>query len=365
MAPVGQVLENAAKLAFSSGSGPALDIRDTGSTAAGAAAAAQAAIANGDGIILGPLTSGEAHAVAPLAQAAGVNVLAFTNDTSVAAPGFWTLGITPTQQVQRIVKAAADAGRTQVAALLPDDDFGHSLSDALNAATAALSEPAPNVVFFEPGFDGVNQGVRQISDYADRQAPLEAQIKAAQDLGTPAGRQTARQLQHQQIPPPAFNALFLGATDTGSLQALASFLPYYSVTFPQVQLLGPSIWASVASDLATNPQYNGVFNGALYAAPDPTAAQAFVAKYQSAYGAAPPAIADVAFDAAAIAGLAAGSGGYTSTVLTDPSGFTGTDGVLVLQPSGQVLRGLAVLEIAPGGPTVASPAPTQLSSPSS
>lgn len=365
MAPVGQVLENAAKLAFATGSGPTLDIRDTGSTAAGAAAAAQAAIANGDGIILGPLTSGEAHAVAPLAQAAGVNVLAFTNDTSVAAPGFWTLGITPTQQVQRIVKAAADAGRTQVAALLPDDDFGHSLSAALGNATAALSEPSPNVVFFEPGFDGVNQGVRQISDYADRQAPLEARIKAAQDLGTPAGRETARELQHQQIPPPSFNALFIGATDTASLQALASFLPYYSVTYPQVQLLGPAIWSSVATDLAGDPQYNGVFDGALYAAPDPTAAQAFVAKYQSAYGAAPPAIADVAFDAAAIAGLAASSGGYTSTVLTEPSGFTGTDGVLVLQPDGQVLRGLAVLEVAPGGPTVASPAPTQLPSPSS
>jgi ABC-type branched-subunit amino acid transport system substrate-binding protein len=365
LAPVGQILENAAKLAFNDNSGPALDIRDTASTPQGAAAAAAAAIAAGDGIILGPLTIGEAQAVAPLANAAGVNVLAFTNDDSVAATGFWTLGITPTQQVQRVVKAAADGGRTQVAALLPDDQFGHYLSDALNAETAALSEPSPDVVFFESGFNGVNQAVRQISDYEDRQAPLEAQIKRAQDLGTAAGRQTARQLQHQQIPPPSFNALFIGATDTSTLSAMASFLPYYSVTFPQVQILGPSLWAGVAADLASNPQYNGVFNGALYAAPDPTASQAFVAKYQSAYGAAPPAIADVAFDAAAIARLAASGGGYTSAVLTDPSGFTGTDGVLVLQPNGHVLRGLAVLQVAPGGPTISSPAPTQLNAPSS
>ena len=91
LAPYGQALENAAKLVFPVQLSPGLDVRDTGGTPQGAAAAAQAAITAGDGIILGPLTSQEAHAVAPLATAAGVNVLSFTNDTSVAAPGIWPL----------------------------------------------------------------------------------------------------------------------------------------------------------------------------------------------------------------------------------------------------------------------------------
>jgi hypothetical protein len=130
---------------------------------------------------------------------------------------------------------------------------------------------------------------------------------------------------------------------------------------PQVQFLGPALWSTIAPDMA----HQSVLLGALYAAPDPASAAAFDAKYASAYGNPPPAIADVAFDAAAIAHLAASSGGYTSTVLTAPDGFTGTDGVLVLQPTGQVLRGLAVFQIAPGAPVITSPAPTQLNQPAS
>ena len=343
LAPVGQVLENAAKLVFADGSSPSLDVRDTAGTPEGAVAAAQAGIAAGDGIILGPLTTAEAHAVAPLAQTAGVNMLAFSNDATLAQPGVWPLGITPTQQVQRVVQAAADAGRTQLAALLPDTDFGHSLAGAITAETNALSEPAPQITFYPPDFNGVNQAVDQMSDFADRGQGLEDQIKAAQDLGTPAGHQKARQLQHQQIPPPSFNTLFIGAPDGNTLAELANFLPYYDVSPPQVQYLGPEIWSTIAPQMA----HQAIFLGALYAAPDPALAAAFDAKYQSAYGAAPPAIADVAFDAAALAKVASASGGYTSTVLTAPAGFTGTDGVLVLQPSGQVQRGLAVFQIAP------------------
>jgi hypothetical protein len=128
-----------------------------------------------------------------------------------------------------------------------------------------------------------------------------------------------------------------------------------------VQFLGPALWSTIAPQMANQ----SVLLGALYAAPDPAAAAGFDAKYQSAYSAAPPAIADVAFDAAAIARLAAGSGGYTSTVLTAPDGFTGTDGVLVLEPNGQVQRGLAVFQVAPGAPVITSPAPATLTQPSS
>jgi ABC-type branched-subunit amino acid transport system substrate-binding protein len=360
-APVGQALVNAAKLAFASNGAPALDIRDTGGNPAGAVAAAQAAIAAGDGLILGPLTSAETHAVAPVAQAAGVNVLAFTNDSSAASPGVWTMGITPDEQVTRIVSAASAGGRTQIAGLLPDSDFGHSLGAALQTATAALSEPAPNLTFYESGFSNLNQAIRDLSDFQDRGAGLEAQIKAAKDLDTPAGNEKARELAHQQIPPPAFNALFIGATQSDELAEIATLLPFYSVTAPQVQLLGPALWASIAPAMGSN----GVYNGALYAAPDPATAAPFDQKYQSAYGATPPAIADVAFDSAAIAVLAAGQGGYTSGVLTLPSGFSGLDGVLQLEPSGQVRRGLAVFEIQPGAPTITSPAPNSLTTPSS
>ncbi|OYV32890.1 MAG: penicillin-binding protein activator [Rhodospirillales bacterium 20-64-7] len=358
LASIGQSLENAAKLAFPANApgGPVLDIRDTGGTPAGAASAAQAAIAAGDGIILGPLTSGEAHAVMPIAQGAGVNMLAFTNDSTVAAPGVWALGVTPTQQVTRVLQAAADAGRNQVAGLLPDTDFGHRLGDAIRQEAATLGEPMPQLTFYEASFSSVNQAVRQLSDFGSRGQSIENQIKRARERNDAAGRAEARRLQHEPIPPPSFNALFIGATKSDTLAELANFLPYYDVNPPQVQFMGPALW----SDLAPAMAHQTTYLGALYAAPDPAGAAAFDQKYQSAYGAAPPAIADVAFDAAAIAKLASGAGGFTSAVLSAPAGFIGTDGVLVLDPDGQVQRGLAVYKIAPGAPEIASPAPQRL-----
>jgi ABC-type branched-subunit amino acid transport system substrate-binding protein len=361
LAPVGQALANAARLAFPAGSETQLDVRDTGGTPQGAASAAQAAIAAGDGLILGPLTSGEAHAVAPIAQAADVNVLAFTNDSSVGAPGIWALGITPAEQVQRTLAAASADGRTQVAALLPDTDFGHALGSALQSATAALGEPNPSITFYDDGFSSLNEAVRQVSDFADRGAGLEAEIKAAKDEDTAAGREKARELEHQQIPAPNFNALFIGAIAGDELAEMATLLPFYSVSQPQVQFLGPANWSSIAPAMGRN----GVYNGAIYAAADPAAAAAFDQKYAAAYGSPPPAIADVAFDAAAIAHLLAGEGGYTSNLLTGAAGFTGTDGVLQLAPNGQVQRGLAVFEVTPSGPTISSPAPASLTQPNS
>jgi ABC-type branched-subunit amino acid transport system substrate-binding protein len=361
LAPYGQALENAAKLVFPAGSSPELDVRDTGGTPQGAVAAAQAAIAAGDGIILGPLTSPEVHAVAPIAQAAGVNVLSFTNDSTVAAPGIWPLGITPMQQVDRVMQVAADKGRTQLAALLPDTDFGRRLSDEISAESARLSEPSPQIVFYGQDFNSVNQAVKQVSGFAGRGQGIETAIRQARALDTPAGRQRARELAHQQIPPPSFNALFIGATRGDTLAELANFLPYYDVSQPQVQFLGPALWAPLAPQMA----HQTALLGAMYAAPDPAQAASFNAKYQATYGAPPPAIADLAFDAAAIAKLAASSGGYTSAVLTAPAGFTGTDGALLLEPNGQVQRGLAVFGIAPGAPTIIAPAPQQLSQPTS
>jgi ABC-type branched-subunit amino acid transport system substrate-binding protein len=361
LAPVGMALENAAKLAFPPGAPSTLDVRDTGGTPSGAAAAAQAAIAAGDGIILGPLTSGETHAVAPIAQEADVNMLPFTNDSSVAAPGIWPLGISPDQQVKRALAAASADGRTQVAALLPDDNFGHALGSAIQTETAALGEPAPSMTFYESGFSNINQAIRDVSDFADRGAGLEAEIKAAKNEDTAAGNEKARELSRQQVPAPSFNALFIGSFDPGELAEMATLLPFYSVGQPQVQFIGPANWAMIADQLGRN----GVFNGSIYAAPDPAAAAAFAAKYSTTYGGPPPAIADVAFDAAAIASLIAGQGGFTSNLLTNPSGFAGADGVLQLEPNGQVERGLAVFEAAPTGPTITSPAPTSLANPSS
>jgi branched-chain amino acid transport system substrate-binding protein len=49
--------------------------------------------------------------------------------------------------------------------------------------------------------------------------------------------------------------------------------------------------------------------------------------------------------------------------LTQPAGFAGSDGLLILTPDGHVRRGLAVFEIQRGGAQMVEPAPASPSAP--
>jgi branched-chain amino acid transport system substrate-binding protein len=346
---------NAVKL----GLGPAaasLNVLDTGSTAQGAAAAAQKAIAGGAGLIIGPLTDTEAGAVAPITMPAHVDVLSLTSDATEARPGLWTLGITPAAQVQALVQAANAQGHGTVAALLPESPLGDAMGRALQTAS-----PSASVQTYSPGsFSSMNNALRAISDYSGRRGPIDAQIKQLRSSHTVAGRQEAARLERSPIPPAPFAALLIAETGSG-LGELASLMPYYDVNRGPVLVLGPGLWAADPGAVSA-----AGFNGALYAAPDPAAATGFAASYSSAYGAPPSPLAAIAYDAGAIARVTTVSGQINQAALTNPSGFGGADGVLVLDPNGSVRRGLAVFQVGSGGSAqIVQPAPTSLSAPGS
>jgi len=350
-----QPMLQAAQLAL--GSGPVLDPRDTQGTPNGAVAAARAAIAGGAGLILGPLTSAETAAVAPVAREAGVPVLAFTNASSLGQPGLWPLGITPVQQVKRLVVAAQVQGRSQTAALLPDNDFGQAMAAALVQATGSLGLPAPIIVMHAPGMGAINAAAREISGYGSRRGPIDAQIRAARALNTAEGRRHAQELARSRVGPPPFDTLLLA--DTGDdLQAVVAMLPYYDVDRSQVQIIGPALWASPASG-------SGAMEGAWFAAPDPAQRAALEQSFTTRFGNPPSPLADLAFDAASIARVLGGGSGFPIAALTQPAGFEGVDGWLALLPDGQVRRGLAVFRIERGGPAMIEPAPQSGSAPGS
>ena len=345
-ADIGQAMLHAAQLAFDA---PLLDAKDTAGTPEGAAAAARAAIAGGAGLILGPLTSQETAAVAPIARPAGVAVLAFTNDPSQAQPGVWTLGITPGQQVRRLVAAAQAQGKSQIAALLPETEFGQAMAQALTQATTSSGLPPPNVRFYARGMAAINAATRDLSGYGSRRGPIDAQMRAARAEGTPEGRRRAQELAKSSIAPPSFNALLLA--DTGeALAEIAAVLPYYDVDRSAVKIMGPALWASSSSG-------SGQFTGAWYAAPDPAARSSFEQAYSAKFGSPPSPLADLAYDAASIARVLSGRGGFPVGALTQGSGFIGVDGWLALLPDGQVRRALAVFDIERGGPQMVEPAP--------
>ena len=350
-AGLGEALLNAAKLALEVPGAPRLTPIDTAGTAEGAAAAAQTAIAGGAGMILGPLTSAETAAAGPVAAAAGVPVLAFTNDSSQAKPGVWTLGITPLQQVRPVAAYAQSQGRSRLGALVPDNSFGHAMSDALVQAAAALGEASPVVTSYSGGMSGINSAARIVADYANRRGPLDAQIKAARSSGTGEGRKQAAEIAKRGVPPAPFDALLVTASGD-ELAEIVSLLSYYDVDAPAVRLLGPTTWAANAESIS---RQRGT-SGALFAAPDPAFRGGFESKYSEKFGAGPPRVSGVAYDAATIALTLAQGPGFSGAALTRGEGFPGVDGPLVLQGDGSVRRGLAVFELHPGGAQIVQPA---------
>ncbi len=353
----GAALVAAAKLALAPPGSPMLEVFDTASTAEGANAAASQAIAAGAAMLIGPLTAAETAAAAGPATAAGVPMLAFTNDTAQAKPGVWTLGLTPAQQVRRLVGALAAQGKTRISAVLAQDAFGQAMSTALTEALAEAALPPPVIRFHGGTIQSANATMREVSDYGSRRGPLDAQIKAARALGTPEGRKRAAELVKQPVPPPPMDALLL--SDFGdTLHTLASLLPYYDIDPPAVRVIGPAQWS--------NPLVAGEteLKAAWYAAPDPALRGEFATRYEAANGASPPGLADYAYDAASIArALVLRGEGFSMAALCRPEGFAGVNGIVGLQPDGRVRRGLAIFEIQRGGATLIDASPDTLAAP--
>ena len=168
---LGQALLKAAQLALEGPGNPTVDAKDTGGTPEGAARAAREALAAGDGLILGPLTGAETGAVAPIARRAGVGVLAFSNDAAQAQPGVWVLGITPGQQVRRLISAAQTRGRTELAGLFPENEFGRAMSQSLVETACIAGLPPPAIQTYRPGTQSVTAALRGLLGRAEPGVP--------------------------------------------------------------------------------------------------------------------------------------------------------------------------------------------------
>jgi branched-chain amino acid transport system substrate-binding protein len=129
-AGVGQSIANATTLALMDTSAKTIRIT-TYDTSHGAVAAANAAIRDGNKLILGPLVADDVKAVAPLARSANVPIISFSNDTSVAGNGVFLMGYTPVQAVSRVVDYARSKGVQKFGALVPRGVYGERAGTAL------------------------------------------------------------------------------------------------------------------------------------------------------------------------------------------------------------------------------------------
>jgi branched-chain amino acid transport system substrate-binding protein len=141
----------------------------------------------------------------------------------------------------------------------------------------------------------------------------------------------------------------------GILRAIAPSLVFNGLDPAKVKLLGTGLWddAGTAKELA--------LDGGWFAAPEPNADNSFNDKYRAIYGAPPPPLASLAYDAVSLVALLSNGAPYhrfTNAALMDPNGFAGVNGIFRFNADGTSERGLAVLEVQQDGFHVVSPAPS-------
>lgn len=139
---VGQSIANATTMALLDTSASNLRIT-TYDTATDARAAAKQAIADGNKLILGPLLAENVALVLAEARPARVPIISYSNDESVASPDAFIMGHLPGQSIRRSVSYAKSKGAANVAAIVPDGEYGRraerALTDALRENGLALA----------------------------------------------------------------------------------------------------------------------------------------------------------------------------------------------------------------------------------
>jgi Periplasmic binding protein len=315
----GQAMRNAAEMALAEFKAPniRLLVKDDGGSGDGARLAGQQALDEGAELILGPLFAQSVSIVGQIARTRNIPVIAFSTDANVASRGIYLLSFLPESDVARIVQYAASTGKRSYAALIPDNPYGTVVEAAFKQDVARRGGQVAALEHYPHDKVGMAAPVRNVAQAAARA-----------------------------------DALFI--PDGGdALPDIAQALVANGVNTKKIQLLGTGLWDDPR--VFSTP----ALDGGWFAAPDGAGYRNFASRYEARFKQQPVRTATLAYDAVAlIAALVKTQGPqrFSAEVLTNPSGFTGIDGLFRFRADGTNERGLAVLRVTPSGPQVISPA---------
>jgi hypothetical protein len=321
---IAQNLENAARLAIADLNGVQIDLRvyATAGNPAQAATVATSAVAEGADVILGPVYAEEANAVGLATAGSGVNVMAFSNNPTIAGGNVFILGPTFRNTADRLVRYGVRTGINSYMIVHSEDLQGTLGRDAISSAVRANG--------------GVVAGVQS---YPLSQQGILSRAPAIVAAANAAGAQ----------------AVFTTAGVNADLPILATALPEAGLNTSATRIIGLTRWNAAPQAMALPG-----LQGGLFAIPDHQMNSIFESRYQTAYGAAPHPLAGLAYDGiAAVGALMARGGGdpLGRASLTQGQGFEGTSGIFRFLSDGTNERGLAVAEVRNNQVVILEPAP--------
>ncbi|HEY1146191.1 MAG TPA: penicillin-binding protein activator [Allosphingosinicella sp.] len=315
-AGVGKSISNAANLALLDTGGQAvrISVYDTG---AGAAAAAQRAITEGNRLFLGPLLAEDVRAIAPIAKRAGVPVISFSNDVSVAGNGVYVMGFTPGQSISRVVGYARSQGIQRFAGLIPDGVYGRRASQEL--------------------IDAVEKA-------GGRMVAMQTYDRSPQSL-----RAAVTRLNGQS----SYDAILIA--DSGRI-AISAAPMIRAADSKDARILGTELWKTENS-LSASP----AIRGAWFASVPDNMFNQLRTRYRARYGVSPYRLGSLGYDAVLLTVRIAKDWKigrpFPESELRSGDGFAGVDGAFRFGSDGVADRSLEVLQVGANGFTTVSPAP--------
>ncbi|TRD22297.1 penicillin-binding protein activator [Palleronia caenipelagi] len=324
-APVARSLENAARLSIASLQGAKIDLKvyDTAGTTAGAASAAQSALADNAQIIVGPLYSQSIGAITPVIASQNLNILSLSNNASVAGGNVFVMGQTFDDTANRLVRFAKSQGKKSVAVVHGGDVSGLAGRDAIVKAS-----------------QGAGLKVATVQGYTLSQESITGKGPAIAAAIKSSGAET----------------VFLTASVNADLPLISTTLPENGVSPSQTPAFGLTRWNAIPEALALPGLQGGFFT-----LPDTNATNDFENRYRAAYGSNPHPIAGLSYDALQAIGTLAAAGrrdAVSGSALTRSGGFRGAYGAFRLKGDGTTERALAVAQVRNNSVAVISPAPS-------
>ncbi len=342
-------LKNASMIALNDINNPNLVLQyyDTASTPAGARIAIENAVNQRSHLIIGPLKSTEVQAISNETIYQGVPVIAFSTAQEVLQPTVYTLGLLIDEQVERIMKYAAQKGRRRFALLLPDNGTGGAVARAAVKAAQQNNVELTTIGFYTPGTSDFSEIAKQMTNYEHRHAQvtkLKSQLQSVADTGDIHAHKALKKLETREgLGDIGFDALIIPESGA-KLTAAISMFAYYDAAYPQVQFLGTSVWdASRLNNETTIAK-------SLYPAISKPATNNFANQYYTIFNDKPSSLYTLAYDAVSIANqLANLSGGNLNEEITATEGFNGINGHVRFFKNGTNQHALDIVEVLPGG----------------
>lgn len=313
--------------------------RDTAGTPDGARKAAESALQDGAQLILGPVFAEEVKNARPVAERAGVNLIAFSTDWTLAGGNTFIMGFLPFDQIDRITRYAAAHGVRNPAVLASDNDYGRAVVTAYRDMAPRAGLNTSVITTFPSYTNNLPDFIRRFARYDERDANIRGTVGVTANMPLP------------------FDAVLMPVGGDLAI-SIGNLLSQYDLPPSEVRRLGTGLFDDPA--LAADPS----MNGAWFAAPAPAARENFERSFLTNFGYTPPRLASLGYDAAALAAvlaqrglMAGGNPAFDRGAIMNPNGFAGIDGIFRFRPNGTAERGLAVLEYRNGAITVIDDAP--------